>query len=98
MVDKLSLDDFFDLLGRYGSDVTNWPLSSGQLDSVVAFLTRSFAAREAVEEMRVLEGELCLATPRAPAGLADRFLAAAGILDGATPIIAHSRSRRVVLN
>lgn len=99
MSHKLSLDDFFDMLGRYGADIGNWPLSSEQLESVALFLARSADAREAVEEMRVIESNLRGEMPRAPAGLADRVLAAAGIPNrGGNPIFAVPRPRRLVVN
>jgi hypothetical protein len=99
MTDTLSLDDFFDLLGRYGSDVNNWPLSSGQMQAVVSFLARSTTARDALEEMRVIEAEMRLSLPRAPVGLADRILAAAGVPGRqSTPIYAHPRQRPTHLN
>ncbi len=93
MVDRLSLDDFFDMLGHYGAEVGNWPITSAQLESVLAFLARSSVAREAIEEMRGIEAELRRDLPRAPAGLADRVLAAAGRPIPGRPIMAHRRAR-----
>lgn len=99
MSHELSLDDFFDMLGRYGADIGNWPLSPEQLQSVASFLARSSAAREAVEEMRSIEDDLRGDMPRAPIGLADRVLTAAGVPRRAGhPIFAVPRPRHPVLN
>ena len=94
MSDTLSLDDFFDLLGRYGADVNHWPLSEDQMAAVVRFLSRSAVAREALDEMRIIEAEMRHSLPRAPAGLADRVLAAAGVPGRlSVPIYVHPRQR-----
>lgn len=99
MADILSLDDFFDLLGRYGADVNHWPLSSDQMAAVMRFLSRSAVAREALDEMRLIEAEMRQSLPRAPAGLADRVLAAAGVSGRlSVPIYAHPRQRPPHLN
>lgn len=99
MSHDLSLDDFFDMLGCYGADIGNWPLSPGQLESVAVFLSRSAAAREAVEEMRLMETALRGELPLAPHGLADRILAAAGVSVGRNAaIFAVPRPRRIRYN
>lgn len=98
MADKLSLDDFFDMLGRYGADISHWPLSSKQMESVMAFVARSAAAREALAEMRQMEAGLRHDLPPAPVGLADRILAAAGVSGTIRPILAQCRTRRPILN
>lgn len=99
MVNALSLDDFLELLDRYGSDLTNWQLASTEVDAVADLLAHSPEARKAVMAMRDLEAELRRYAPGALAGLADRVLAAAGLaVAQIQPIIARPRPRRPILN
>lgn len=99
MANAVSLDDFMDMLERFGADVADWPLSDAELQSVAMLLVESPAARGAVADMRELEAELRGTLPRAPAGLADRILAAAGVADApAQAIRVRPRSRRAVVH
>jgi hypothetical protein len=98
MANALSLDDFIDLLGRFGADVANWPLSETELQAVVVLLSQSPAARDAVAEMRMIEGYQQGTAPQAPIGLADRMLAASGVAALGQPIRVRARSRRPQLH
>lgn len=95
MSNALSLDEFIEMLECFGADVANWPLEGHELQAVAALLVHSQAARDAVADMRLLEADILAAMPRAPVGLADRILAAAG-LSAATeqPIQVLRRPRR----
>lgn len=94
MANELSLDEFFDLLERYGADVASWPLSNDELQGVAALLVCSAAARDAVAEMRGIEEFMRAELTRSPAGLADRIFAASGAaLDAAQPIRVQPRPR-----
>ena len=99
MAAPLSLDDFLELLDRYGSDLTTWQLAPSEIEAVAELLAQSSEARSRVMEMRFLESQLRGAVAPAPEGLADRVLAAAGVI--AVPnqsIQARPRERRPVLN
>lgn len=100
MANPLSLDDFIEMLGLFGADVAGWPLSSGELQAVAVLLIHSQAARDAVAEMRGIEGELRRDLPRAPVGLADRILTTAlgSSQPPAPPIRARPRVRRAGLH
>jgi hypothetical protein len=99
MANAVSLDDFMEMLERFGGDVANWPLSDSDLQAVAVLLVQSPAAREAVAEMREIEVELRRTLPRAPAGLADRILMAAGVSDSAAqPIRVRPRVRRAAVH
>lgn len=95
MSNTLSLDEFIEMLECFGADIPNWPLENSELQAVAALLVQSQEARDAVADMRALEAEWRSAMPRAPAGLADRILLAAG-LSAATeqPIHVQPRPRR----
>lgn len=95
MSDILSLDEFIEMLECFGADVATWPLENGELQAVAALLVHSQEARDAVADMRALEAELRNMMPRAPRGLADRILAAAGLPAAAEqPIQVQPRPRR----
>lgn len=99
MASVVSLDDFIEMLERFGADVANWPLSDADLQAVAILLVQSPAARGAVADMREIEAELRRNLPRAPAGLADRILMAAGVTDAAAqPIRVRPRVRRTVVH
>lgn len=71
---SLSLEGFRDLLDRFGGDLTSWPARDRlAADSLLAI---SRDAQTLLAQANVVDGVLS-ATPKAPAGLADRIVAAA---------------------
>ncbi|MGE5515264.1 MAG: hypothetical protein ACM31D_05530 [Bacteroidota bacterium] len=100
MANPLSLDDFIEMLGLLGADVAEWPVSDGMLQEVAVLLIHSQAARDAVAEMREIEGDMRRDLPRAPVGLADRILATAlgSSQPPAPPIRVRPRVRRAGLH
>jgi hypothetical protein len=69
---------FEDLIDRLGEDLSRWP--SDQRLAAEQLLATSAAARTLHEETRVLRKALSGPPVSAPAGLADRIVAAAGRL------------------
>lgn len=70
----LSLDGFRDLLDRHGGELSRWP--APERAAAGALLEHSPEAQTLLAEAARLEADLA-ATPKAPAGLADRIVAAA---------------------
>lgn len=99
MADTMLFDDFIEMLDQFGSDLVSWPLTAPQMSAVVTLLAHSAVARDAVLEMRGLEAQMRGDLPNAPAGLADRILAAAGVaVQSGKPIHARARRGRMVVN
>lgn len=71
---SLSLEGFRDLLDRHGGDMAQWPAS--QTASAISLLDASPDARALLAQAQQLDASLA-AAPKAPAGLADRIVAAA---------------------
>lgn len=70
----LSLEGFRELLDRFGGELSRWPVR--ERASADALLEHSPEAQSLLAE--ALRLDACLAaTPKAPAGLADRIVAAA---------------------
>jgi hypothetical protein len=69
---------FEDLIDRFGEDLSRWP--SDQRLAAEHLLATSAAARTLHDEARVLRKALGVPQVSAPAGLADRIVAAAGRL------------------
>lgn len=69
---------FEDLIDRLGEDLSRWP--SDQRIAAEQLLATSAAARNLHEEARVLRQALSGPKVSAPAGLADRIVAASGRL------------------
>ncbi|MET4386271.1 hypothetical protein ABIB73_002016 [Bradyrhizobium sp. F1.4.3] len=71
----MDVTEFEELIDRLGEDLSRWPddrrLPAEQL------LARSSAAQALLEEARALRRALAAPPVRAPAGLADRIVAAA---------------------
>jgi hypothetical protein len=66
---------FEELIDRLGEDVSLWP--DEQRLAAEALLAQSSAARALLDEARILRSALAAPPVRAPAGLADRIVAAA---------------------
>lgn len=70
----LSLDEFKDLLDRFGGDLSAWP--AARRTDAKDLLDRSADARGLLDEAVSLDASLGT-MPKAPAGLSDRIVAAA---------------------
>lgn len=70
----LSIEGFRGLLDRHGGDLSRWPAPDRAAAALL--LERSPLAQEMLAEATRLDTQLS-ATPKAPAGLADRIVAAA---------------------
>ncbi|WP_315705556.1 MULTISPECIES: hypothetical protein [unclassified Bradyrhizobium] len=79
----MDVREFEDLIDRLGEDVSCWP--EGQRQIAAELLASSPEARALLEEARALRQALSSPAVRAPAGLADRIVAAAGRLEAVTP-------------
>ncbi|QPF93194.1 hypothetical protein [Bradyrhizobium commune] len=66
---------FEELIDRLGEDLSLWP--DEQRLAAEVLLAQSSAARALLEEARILRSALAAPPVRAPAGLADRIVAAA---------------------
>jgi hypothetical protein len=72
----MKLEEFEDLLDRFGEDLTVWPASARKAGREL--LRNSGDARRIMQEARALRQAMAAAEPvRAPAGLADRIVAEA---------------------
>jgi len=71
----MDVTEFEELIDRLGEDLSLWP--DDRRVPAEELLARSSAARAALEEARVLRQALAAPPVRAPAGLADRIVAAA---------------------
>jgi hypothetical protein len=72
----MDVTEFEDLIDRLGEDLTRWP--EDQRLAAEALLAASREARALFEEARSIREALAVPPVRAPAGLADRIVAAAG--------------------
>lgn len=74
----MDVREFEDLIDRLGEDISCWP--DGQRQAAVELLASSPEARALLEQARALRQALSAPAVRAPAGLANRIVAAAGRL------------------
>lgn len=70
----LSLEGFQDLIDRFGGDLSTWPATDRTAADML--LSHSAEAQSLLATAQGLDAGLA-ATPKAPAGLADRIVAAA---------------------
>jgi hypothetical protein len=71
----MDVSEFEDLIDRLGEDLTRWP--EDRRLAAEALLANSSEARALLEEAKALRAALAAPPVRAPAGLADRIVAAA---------------------
>ncbi|MGJ4944865.1 hypothetical protein ACQR1W_30175 [Bradyrhizobium sp. HKCCYLS1011] len=79
----MDVREFEDLIDRLGEDLSGWP--EAQRQAAVELLASSPEANALLEEARTLRQALSAPPVRAPAGLADRIVAAAGRTKTAAP-------------
>jgi len=81
----MDVTKFEELIDRLGEDLSRWP--EDRRVAAQELLARSPAAQALLEEARTLRRALAAPTVRAPAGLADRIVAAAAKMkdDAAEP-------------
>ncbi|MBR9971450.1 hypothetical protein [Magnetospirillum sulfuroxidans] len=72
----LTVGDFSDLLDRLGPELGRWP--SAERQGAEALLLQSDEAAALLTDALVLADTISAVQPKAPAGLADRIIAAAG--------------------
>jgi hypothetical protein len=82
-VRTMDVKELEDLIDRLGEDISRWP--DAQRQAATELLVYSNDARALLEEARVLRAALTAPPVRAPAGLADRIVAAALRMDVAPP-------------
>ena len=78
----MDVTEFEELIDRLGEDLSRWP--EDRRVPAQELLARSPAAQALLEEAITLRRALAAPTVRAPAGLADRIVAAAAKLKGDT--------------
>lgn len=78
----MDVSEFEELIDRLGEDLSLWPDDRRGLAEEL--LARSSAAQALLEEARAVRLALAAPLVRAPAGLADRIVAAAAKLKGDT--------------
>lgn len=78
----MDVSEFEELIDRLGEDLSLWPDDRRGLAEEL--LARSSAAQALLEEARAVRQALAAPPVRAPAGLADRIVAAAAKLKGDT--------------
>jgi len=78
----MDVTEFEELIDRLGEDLSLWP--DDRRLHAEELLARSSAAEALLEEARILRRALAAPPMRAPAGLADRIVAAAAKLKGDT--------------
>jgi hypothetical protein len=71
----MDVSEFEDLIDRLGEDLTRWP--EDRRLAAEALLANSSEARALLEEAKALRAALAAPPVRAPAGLANRIVAAA---------------------
>lgn len=76
----MDVTEFEELIDRLGEDLSLWP--DDRRVPAEELLARSSAAQALLEEARALRHALAAPPVRAPAGLADRIVAAAAKLKG----------------
>jgi len=74
-VPPISVDDLQNLIDRYGDNFDEWPADCRT--QAEDLLSTSETARERLAEARLLRHQIEESAPKAPAGLADRIVAAA---------------------
>ncbi len=80
----MSIEKFKEYLSLYGADISRWP--AGMRREADALVKDNPMMRNAVDEERAFERVLeQRALPQAPAGLADRIVAAAALMPQASP-------------
>jgi hypothetical protein len=87
----MDVGTFEDLIDRLGEDLSLWP--DAQRVAALELLASSAAARVLHDEARTLRQALAAPPVRAPAGLSDRIMAAAGKLKAesvAVPAVAET--------
>ena len=75
----MDVSEFEDLIDRLGEDMSCWP--EGQRLAAEKLIASSATAKELFEQACTLRQALTSPPVRAPAGLADRIVAAAGRLN-----------------
>jgi hypothetical protein len=75
----MDVSEFEDLIDRLGEDMSRWPV--GQRLAAEKLIASSSAASELIEQARMLRQALTAPPVRAPAGLVDRIVTAAGKLN-----------------
>jgi hypothetical protein len=75
----MDVSEFEDLIDRLGEDMSRWP--AGQRLEAEKLIASSTEARELLDRACGLRQALMAPPVRAPAGLADRIVAAAGKLN-----------------
>jgi hypothetical protein len=78
----MDVTEFEELIDRLGEDLSLWP--DDRRLPAEELLARSAAAQALLEESRALRRALAAPPVRAPAGLADRIVAAAAKMKGDT--------------
>lgn len=73
----MSIEQFQDCLDQYGEDLTAWP--ENQQARAHRLLTSSEEARILAAEASQRAGAMRAGSPKAPKGLVDRILKAAGV-------------------
>jgi hypothetical protein len=81
--EQMDLNEFEDLIDRLGEDVSRWPES--QRPAALRLIASSSAAKELLAQARTLREALAAPSVRAPAGLVDRIVVAAGKLKADAP-------------
>jgi hypothetical protein len=84
----MDVSEFEDLIDRLGEDLTPWP--EDRRLAAEALLADSSEARALHEEAKALRAALAAQPVRAPAGLADRIVAAAASQKKAEPVAPSS--------
>jgi hypothetical protein len=79
----MDVSEFEDLIDRQGEDISRWP--DAQRQRALDLLVSSADARQLLDEARMLRQVLAAPPVRAPAGLADRIVAAASRLKAESP-------------
>jgi hypothetical protein len=75
----MDVSEFEDLIDRLGEDMSRWPV--GQRLAAEKLIASCSEARELLDRARALRQGLTAPPVRAPAGLVDRIVAAAGKLN-----------------
>jgi hypothetical protein len=84
----MDVSEFEDLIDRLGEDMSRWPV--GQRLAAEKLIASCSEARELLDRARALRQGLTAPPVRAPAGLVDRIVAAAGPLSPLPPFVRSS--------
>lgn len=79
----MNVNEFEDLIDRLGEDMSRWP--AAQREAAEGLLASSPEAQAILDEARILRMALAAPAVKAPPGLAERIIAAAGKLVVAPP-------------